>query len=114
MRKRKTTLPTEAIAVATIDIDSTRVFTTEPEELFYLPSPRLVRYFGEKGGNIRCKLNCSNSLGLVKIHLIWEFPVIDAERYFGGFNEGSKVTFTLEDGQMVEVVMGDESADKTI
>jgi len=100
---------TELIEVATIDVDSTKVFATEPEELFYLPSPRLVKYFGDKGGNIRCKLNCSNNLGIVKVHVRWEFPVSDGERYFGWFKEGSKMTFTMDDGQMIELFMGDES-----
>ena len=95
---------------ATIDIDSSRVFATNPEDLFYLPSPRLVRFFGESGGHIRCKLSCSNSLGIVKVHFRWEFPVSDSYRYFGTFKEGSTVTFTMDDGQEVKLIMGDESS----
>ena len=110
----KLALATEVIAGATIDIDSSLVFATDPKDLFYLPSPRLVKYFGETGGNIRCKLSCSNSLGIIKVHFIWDFPVSDGDRYFGGFKEGSKVTFKMDDGEMVELVMGDESSIKRI
>ncbi len=104
----------EVAAVAAIAIDTTRIFATVPEQLFYLPSPRLVKYFGESGGKIRCKMNCSNSLGIVKVHFMWEFPVIDPERYFGWFGEGTLVTFTMEGGQTVEIVMGDEATSKKI
>lgn len=96
---------TAALTVATIDIDSSRETSTDPKELFYLPSPRLVKYFGESGGNIRCKLSCSNTLGVVKVHFSWEFPVSDGPRYFGWFRKGSKVTFAMDDGQMVELLM---------
>ena len=106
----KSALTAGIVAVATIDVDSSRSFATDPKDLFYLPSPRLVRYFGESGGNIRCKLSCSNSLGNVKVHFAWEFPVSDGNRYFGSFKEGSNVTFTMDDGQKVELVMGDESS----
>ncbi len=107
-------LTTGIVAVATIDVDSSITYATKPKDLFYLPSPRLVRYFGESGGNIRCKMSCSNSLGTIKIHFRWEFPVSDGNRYFGSFKEGSKVTFTMDDGQMVELVMGDESSLKIL
>jgi len=106
----KSTLTAKAVAVATLDVDSSKTFATDPEDLFFLPSPRLVRYFGESGGHIRCKLSCSNNLGIVKVHFMWEFPVSDGYRYFGSFKEGSKVTFTMDDGQKVELVMGDESS----
>ena len=102
----------EAIAVDTISIDTTRIFATEAIELFYLSSPRLVRYFGEKGGNVRGKLKCSNNLGKVQLHFIWEFPVMDAERYFGLFSEGTKVTLTLDNGQSVDLIMGEKSTIK--
>jgi len=98
------------IAVAAIDIDSSKMYASEPKDLFYLPSPRLVRYFGEAGGHIRCKLSCSNTLGIVKVHFMWEFPVSDGDRYFGGFKESSKVTLKMDDGQKVELVMGDISS----
>lgn len=100
-------LPAEAIT--TIEVDSSKIFATDPRDLFYLPSPRLVRFFGEAGGHIRCKLSCSNSLGVVKVHFIWEIPVSDGYRYFGSFKEGSNVTLEMEDGQKVELVMGDEN-----
>ena len=106
----KSALTAGVVAVATIDVDSSKIFATELKDLFYLPSPRLVRYFGESGGHIRCKLSCSNSLGIVKVHFRWEFPVSDGDRYFGWFKEGSKVTFTMDDGQKVALVMGDESS----
>ena len=108
-KENETALVVGAVALATIDIDSSKTFETEPKDLFYLPSPRLVKYFGESGGNIRCKLSCSNNLGEVKVHFKWEFPVSDGNRYFGRFGEGSIVTFTMFDGEMVELVMGDES-----
>jgi hypothetical protein len=105
----KSALTVEVVSVATIKVDSTRSFATEPKDLFYLPSPRLVKFFGESGGHIRCKLSCSNELGIIKVHFIWEFPVSDGDRYFGRLKEGSKVTFMMDDGQKVELVMGDES-----
>lgn len=105
----ETALTAGVLAAATIDIDSSKTFETEPKDLFYLPSPRLVKYFGESGGNIRCKLSCSNNLGVVKLHFKWEFPVSDGNRYFGKFDEGSIVTFTMDDREKVELVMGNES-----
>lgn len=105
-------LSAEVVAVAAINIDSTREITKEPKNLFYLPSPRLVRYFGESGGNIRCKLGCSNNLGVVKLHFSWEFPVSDGHRYFGWFKEGTKVIFIMDNGQKVDLIMGSESSFK--
>ena len=103
---------TENIAltsVLTIHVDSSKEIATDLKELFYLPSERLVKYFGLSGGNIRCKLSCSNSFGMVKVHFMWEFPVSDGVRYFGWLKEGSKVTFTMDDGQMITLIMADES-----
>ena len=108
-KKKDSALETGAVIAATFDVDSTREYATDREELFYLPSPRLVKFFGESGGKIRCKLSCSNSLGVVKIHFNWEFPVVDGNRYFGFFDEGSKVTFAMHDGQTVELVMEDKN-----
>ena len=95
---------------AAILVDSSREIETELQEFFYLPSPRLVKFFGEHKGKIRCKLSCSNNLGVVKVHFSWEFPVVDGNRYFGFFDEGSKVTFTILDGQKVNLTMGEESS----
>jgi len=108
----ESTVTTAVIAAPHIVIDTTKIVSTDQEELFFLASPRLVKFFGEAGGKIRCKLRCSNDLGLVKVHLAWEFPVIDSERYFGWFAKGTKVTFTLDDGKTVEIVMGDERSEK--
>ena len=96
------------VALSVVEIDSTRIIETKPDDIFYLPSPRLERYFGESGANIRCKIGCSNNLGTIKLHFIWEFPVSDANRYFGWFEE-SQVIFTLDDGQKIELVTGDKS-----
>jgi len=104
-----TALSAKAVSAAFLDVDSSRAFSTDLNELFYLPSERLVKYFGLSGGNIRCKLSCSNSFGMVKVHFMWEFPVSDGVRYFGWFKEGSKVTFTMDDGQMIALIMGGES-----
>ena len=105
----------EEVSIATplsMAIDSSREISTDPKDLFYQPSPRLVKYFGESGGNIRCKLSCSNNLGEVKIHFVWEFPVSDGHRYFGWFRKGSKVTFTMEGGEKVALLMAGESTIK--
>lgn len=102
-----------AIGVAAIAVDSTREIATEPKDLFYLPSPRLVKYFGEQGGHIRCKVSCSNNLGDVKLQFAWEFPVSDGSRYFGWFKEGSIVTLTMDNEEKVELVMGDENKVKS-
>lgn len=107
--EEKSVMTAGVVATTSVNVDSSRVIATEPKDLFYLPSPRMVRFFGESGGNIRCKLSCSNSLGTVKIQFSWEFPVDDGNRYFGLFKEGSKVTLTMDDGQLVELVMGDEN-----
>ncbi len=108
----ESTVTTAVIAAPLIVVDATKIVATNPEELFYLASPRLIKFFGEAGGKIRCKLRCSNDLGRVKVHFAWEFPVIDSERYFGWFAKGTKVKFTFYDGQMVEIVMGDERTEK--
>jgi hypothetical protein len=97
-----------ATLATAIAVDSTRIYQTEPEDIFYLPSPRLVKYFGEAKGRIRCKLSCSNNLGEIKLHFGWEFPVVDGNRYYGWFKEGSRVAFTMQDGQVVELLMGND------
>jgi hypothetical protein len=55
-------------------IDSTRVFETNVEDLFFQSSPRLTKFFGVDGSNIRCKVSCSNTKGLLRLHFRWEFP----------------------------------------
>ena len=102
---------TAVVAATTIEIDTSRIVETEPTDLFYEPSTRLDRYFGDDASNIRCKLSCSNNLGVVKIHFIWEFPVNDGNRYFGWF-EKTQVIFTMMDGKEVSVVSGDKSSIK--
>ena len=94
---------------ATLQIDSSREISTDPVELFYASSPRLVKFFGEMGSNIRCKISCSNYHGVIKLHFGWEIPVSDGHRYFGMLKEGSTVTLTLEDRQQIVLVMGDEN-----
>jgi hypothetical protein len=104
--------PVAPVAAATaIAIDTTKVVETEPTDVFYAPSQRLERYFGDDAANIRCKLSCSNNLGDVKIHFIWEFPVDDGNRYFGWFKE-TEVTFIMMDDQKVVVVSSEESTIK--
>ena len=95
--------------VAAIEIDNTKEVTTDPENIFFLPSPRLVKFFGEKGGNLRCKMSCSNNKGDVKVRFQFEAPVGDGARYFGWFKEGTLITFTMIDGQKVEMTMADEA-----
>lgn len=97
-----------------IAVDSSRETTTDPEDLIYTSSPRLVRFFGESGSNIRCKVSASNTQGTIKLKFIWEFPVADANRYFGAFKEGTKVVFTMTNDQQLEIVMGDENENKRL
>lgn len=110
VQTEKAFMETGLFSVATIQIDSSREVTTESVELFYLPSPALVRYFGEIRGKIRCKLSCSNIRGIVKLYFVWEIPVSDGFRYFGRFNEGTRVIFSMSDGQDVELLMSDENS----
>jgi len=100
---------TAAVAtVAVISIDSTKSETSEPEEIYYGQSARLVKYFGDDGGNIRCKISCSNDLGKVTFQFVWEFPVSDGNRYYGWF-EDKKVTFTMEEGEEIVLTSGEKS-----
>jgi hypothetical protein len=98
----------------TITIDSTKVITTDFEELFYLPSSTLVKYFGEKGARIRCKLSCSNKSGIVQVHFMWEIPVADGNKYYGLIKEGNSVTFEMVDGKSLALTMGQENDFKSI
>lgn len=108
-------VPVVAPAIASvIAIDATKEFETEATELFSLPSPRLVKYFGEQKGMIRCKLSCSNKLGEVRIHYMWEIPVGDGERYFGYYKAGSKLTIHMQDGQKVELLVDEDSKIKSM
>ena len=100
-----------AVAAAAVAIDASKVAESKPADLFFLPSPRLERYFGDKAGNIRCKLGCSNNQGVVKVHFIWEFPVSDGNRYFGWFKE-TDVIITMMDGQELTLVSSEESSIK--
>ena len=100
---------TAAIAtVAVVSIDSSKSEASDPEELFYGESARLVKYFGEEKANIRCKIISSNELGKVTFQFIWEFPVSDGNRYYGWFEE-KKVTFTMEKGEEIELTSGEKS-----
>jgi hypothetical protein len=90
-------------------IDSTRVFETNVEDLFFQSSPRLTKFFGVDGSSIRCKVSCSNTKGLLRLHFRWEFPVGDGNRYFGMMKEGSKVSFGLENGQMIDLFVEGKS-----
>lgn len=103
-----------AVALPQITIDSTKEFVSEAKNLFYLPSPRLVRFFGEQNGRIRCKLSCSNTAGQIRIHYLWEIPVGDGQRYFGYFRAGSKITVHLQDGQKIELLVGEDSKVKNM
>jgi hypothetical protein len=100
---------TETIIAPAVTVDSTREITTDLEELFYLPSPRLVRYFGDNGGKIRCKLSSSNILGNVTIQFSWEFPVVDGDRYFGSFGEGTALVLTMSNDYKIELTIGGKS-----
>ncbi len=100
---------TESIIAPAVTVDSTREISTDLEELFYLPSPRLERYFGESKSKIRCKLGTTNNHGSVTIQFSWEIPVVDGDRYFGLFWEGTNVVFTMRDGQKIEVTIEGKS-----
>lgn len=102
------------VVVPAIAIDSEKEFETEKTELFNLPSPRLVRYFGEQKGKIRCKLSCSNTAGVIQIHYMWEVPVGDGTRYFGYLKAGTKLTVHMQDGQKVELLVGEDSSIKAM
>jgi hypothetical protein len=103
------TIVTETIIAPAVTVDSTREISADLEELFYLPSPRLERYFGDNNGNIRCKLGSTNNHGSVTIQFSWEIPVVDGDRYFGSFGEGTKVVLTTVDGQKIDMTMGGKS-----
>ena len=94
--------------VPIIVIDSTKEVKSEMYELLYALSPRLERFFG-KSGKIRCKLVFVNSLGVISLRFVWEVPVGDGDRYFGRFDKGKKVIFSLSNGQKVELEMADEA-----
>lgn len=95
-----------------VEIDSTREITSDYQELFYVPSPILSRFFGEIKGRIRCKMSCSNNRGAVQLNYMWEMPVGDGVRYFGYLKAGSKVRLHLQDGQKVELVVAENSTIK--
>ncbi len=97
-----------------VAVDSTREFETPAEELIYMPSPRLARYFGEAKSNVRCKLSCSNNRGNVRVHYQWDIPNGEAHRYFGYFKAESKITIHLLTGQIVELLVGDDSQVKAV
>lgn len=110
----KETVIAVPVVLSSIAIDSTKEFETETTELFNTPSPRLVRYFGEVKGRIRCKLSCSNNAGEVQIHYNWEIPIGDGVRYFGYCKAGTKLTFYMQDGQKVELLVGEDSSIKSM
>lgn len=110
----KETVAAVPVVVSSIAIDSNKEFETETTDLFNLPSPRLVKYFGEQKGLIRCKLSCSNHNGKVRIHYIWEVPVGDGVRYFGDLKAGTKLTFHMQDDQKIELLVGEDSSIKSM
>lgn len=99
--------------ITTVEVDATREITTPFTEFFYMPSKRLERYFGEVKGRIRCKLACENIKGVVKVNYMWEMAVGDGNRYFGSFKAGSKLTFYLQNGEKVELAVGEDSKRKS-
>lgn len=99
-----------AVVATAVKVDSTETKTTDFKDVFYLPSPRLLKYFGEKGSYIRCKMSCSNHSGIVKIHFQWEIPLSDGTRYFGSFKAGTKITFHMLDGQKLDILIGEDGS----
>lgn len=99
--------------VTAVEVDATREVTTQLAKVFYTPSQRLARYFGEVKGQVRCKLGCENSKGVIKVNYMWEMAVGDGNRYFGYFKAGSKLIFHLQNGENVELAVGDDSTSKS-
>lgn len=97
------------VVVPEVEIDTNREIIQPFTEFFYIPSARLVHFFGDEQGRIRCKLSCENKKGEVKINYMWEMPVGDGGRYFGYFKAGSKLTFHLQNGEEIELVAGEDS-----
>ena len=91
------------------EVDVTKDAETEATTIFYMQSPRLVRYFGEEKARIRCKLSCSNQKGDIRIHYHWDIQIGDGQRYFGFLRSGSSFTFHMLDGQKVLVGVGEDS-----
>ena len=45
---------------------------------------------------------------------MWEVPVGDGTRYFGYLKAGTKLTIHMQDGQKVELLVGEDSAIKSM
>ena len=104
-----TTVPVAGNAIAKVEVDETKDIKSEEEIVLYRQSARLVRYFGEEKGKIRCKLSCSNKLGAIRIHYHWDIPVGDAQRYYGFMKRGTKLTFHMADGKKVNIAVAGDS-----
>lgn len=86
-----------------VKVDATKEVETELTETFYTQSQRLVRFFGEERGKVRCKMSCKNNLGEISLRYSWDFQVGDGTRYFGYLKEGTKITIHLQDRQKLEL-----------
>ena len=95
-------------AKSEINIDATKEVETELTEVFYTKSPRLVRYFGEDKGRVRCKMSCANTLGELTLKFSWDFQVGDGNRYFGYMKEGTKITIHMQDRQKLELFTAED------
>lgn len=102
-------VPAAEKVVNEVKVDKSRNIKTEATTMFYTQSPRLVRYFGEEKGRIRCKLSCSNEMGEIRIHYHWDIQVGDGQRYFGFMKSGTGLIFHMLDGQKIELLVGEDS-----
>ncbi len=101
----------EAVTINEFKTDLNSNFSGESEmvELFYANSQRLVKYFGNLKGKIKCRAICKIDSGQAKIYFQWEVGLIDSYRYFGNMKAGRELWLQTRNGEEIALVISEDA-----
>lgn len=94
----------------TVDVEIKDGLTKESplEELYYVESKRLVKYFGPIKGKIKGRTKCMIVDGQPKVFFQWEVGLLDSYRYFGQMKAGKRVTLKTKSNTLIELVLTED------
>jgi len=103
-----------AVSDNKIDIDASKVASSEKTEIFNAVSKKLSRFFGEEKGRVRCSAVASNNKGDITLNFEFMMPLGDANRYFGYSAQDRSIVFQLADGSTVTSTFTTNTEEKFI
>ncbi len=95
-------------------IDSTLNKESLMQTLFYDVSERLARFFGKEKGKVKGNAKVVFVNGVAKIVLQLDYPIADANRYYGKVEQGIKVVLHTSADQQIELFLNDQVQFKTV